>query len=65
MKSPAELIENIREMLLDYLDILALVAGMIMLVTVVVFYTVIRSDLTQRRTEMYLYRVFGAFFAKA
>lgn len=65
MRSPAELIEEIREMLSDYLDILALVTGMIVLVTVAVFYTVIRSDLTQRRTEMYLYRVFGASFAKA
>lgn len=65
MRSPAELIENIREMLSDYLDILALAAGMIVLVTVSVFYTVIRGDLAQRRTEMYLYRVFGASFAKA
>lgn len=65
LRSPAELIENIREMLSDYLDILTLAAGMIVLVTVAVFYTVIRSDLIQRRTEMYLYRVFGASFAKA
>ena len=65
LRTPAEIIEEIREMLSDYLDILALVAGMIVLVTVAVFYTVIRSDLSQRRTEMYLYRVFGASFAKA
>ncbi|MCM1065084.1 MAG: hypothetical protein NC420_11565 [Eubacterium sp.] len=65
LRTTSELVQNIREMLSDYLDILALAAGMIVLVTVTVFYTVIRSDLTRRRTEMYLYRVFGASFAKA
>ncbi|MDE5590189.1 MAG: hypothetical protein K2J60_13800 [Acetatifactor sp.] len=65
MRTPAEIIEEIKEMLSDYLDILALVAGMIVLVTAAVFYTVIRSDLSQRRKEMYLYRVYGASLAKA
>lgn len=65
LRSASELIDGILEMLSDYMDILALVIGMIVLVTVAIFYTVIRSDLAHRRTEMYLYRVFGASFAKA
>ena len=41
------------------------VTGMVALVTAAVFYTVIRSDLSDRRTEVYLYRIFGASFARA
>lgn len=65
LKTPMELIEEIKELLADYLGILTLTACMVVLVAAAVFYTVIRSDLVQRRTEMYLYRVFGASFAKA
>lgn len=65
MESASSLIDEIKELLSDYLDILILAAGMIVLVTVTIFYTVISSDLTNRRTEIYLYRVFGAPFAKA
>ncbi len=65
MESASKLIDELKQMMSDYLDILILVVGMIMLVTSAIFYTVIRSDLTGRRTEMYLYRVFGASFAKA
>ena len=65
IESASELIDELKELLSDYLDILILMAAMIVLVTATIFYTVISSDLTNRKTEIYLYRVFGASFAKA
>ena len=65
IESASALIDELKELLSDYLDILILAAAMIALVTVTIFYTVISSDLTNRKTEIYLYRVFGASFAKA
>lgn len=65
IESASGLIDELKKIMSDYLEIIALVAGMIILVTATVFYTVIRSDLTKRKTEVYLYRVFGASFGKA
>ena len=65
IESASALIDELKELLSDYLDILILAAAMIALVTITIFYTVISSDLTNRKTEIYLYRVFGASFAKA
>ena len=65
MESASGLIDEIKRMMSDYLEILLLVTGMVALVTAAVFYTVIRSDLSDRRTEVYLYRIFGASFARA
>jgi predicted lysophospholipase L1 biosynthesis ABC-type transport system permease subunit len=65
IESASKLIDELKGLVSNYLDILVLVAGMLLIVTVTIFYTVIRSDLTNRRTEMYLYRVFGASFHKA
>ena len=65
IESASALIDELKELLSDYLDILILAAAMIVLVTATIFYTVISSDLTNRKTEIYLYRVFGASFAKA
>ena len=65
IESASALIDELKELLSDYLDILILAAAMIALVTATIFYTVISSDLTNRKTEIYLYRVFGASFAKA
>ena len=65
IESASGVIDELRDLMSDYIDTLILVAGMITLVTAAIFYTVISSDLTNRRTEMYLYHVFGASFAKA
>lgn len=65
MESASGLIDELRDLMSDYIDILILLAGMITVVTAAIFYTVIRSDLSDRRTEIYLYRVFGASFVKA
>ena len=65
IESASTLIDELKELLSDYFDILILMAAMIVLVTTTIFYTVISSDLTNRKIEIYLYRVFGASFAKS
>lgn len=65
LDSASEMIDEIKAGMAEYLDLLAIVAGMIFLVTVTIFYTVISSDLNKRKTELYLYRIYGASFEKA
>lgn len=65
IESASKLIDELKKGMSDYLDVLVVVAGMILLVTVSVFYTVIRSDLRKRKTELYLYRIYGASFHEA
>ena len=65
VESASGILDELKDLMLDYFDILILVTGMIILVTATVFYSVISSDLTNRKTESYLYRVFGASFAGA
>lgn len=63
--SAAELINELKMGLQKYLDILVVLVFMIVVVTATIFYTVIRQDLYKRKTEMYLYRIFGASSNKA
>lgn len=65
VETAASMINELVQLLSDYLDIFILLTGMLVLVTVSVFYTVIANDLTERRTELYLYRIYGASRQKA
>ena len=65
MESASAIIDELKNFISDYFDILILVTGMIILVIAAIFYSVISSDLTNRKTETYLYRIFGASFASA
>lgn len=65
LNTASELIDEIKTGMSEYIDILALTVGMIFVVTVVIFYAVISTDLNKRRLELYLYRIFGASFNKA
>ena len=65
VESASGLIDAVMELLSDYMSLIFLLAGMILLVTAAVFYTVIRADLAARKTELYLYRIFGASFSSA
>lgn len=60
VESASSLIEELVQLLKDYLDIILLLCSMLVLVTVSIFYTVIANDLTERKTELYLYKIFGA-----
>lgn len=60
IESASELIDEIKELLINYIYLIILVAFMITIMTAAIFYTVIRTDLTTRKTEMYLYNIFGA-----
>lgn len=65
MESASAIIDELKELMSDYFDILILVTGMIILVTAAIFYSMISSDLANRKTETYLYRIFGASFTSA
>lgn len=60
IESAAELIGEMTNLLSDYISLILLTVSMIAVVTAAIFYTVIRTDLQSRRTEMYLYKIFGA-----
>ena len=60
IESAAELIGEVTNLLSDYISLILLTVSMIAVVTVAIFFTVIRTDLRSRKTEMYLYRIFGA-----
>lgn len=60
IESASGLIDEIKDGAQFYFDVLILVAGMVVLVTATIFYTIIREDLKQRMVEMYLYKVYGA-----
>lgn len=61
IESASELIDGIKELLTNYIYLIILVSIMLTIMTASIFYTVIRTDLFTRRTEMYLYNIFGAF----
>lgn len=65
LESASAMIDELKDFMSDYFDILILVTVMIILVTAAIFYSVISRDLTDRKTEVYLYRVFGASYAGA
>ena len=60
IESAAVLIGELTQILSDYISLILLTVSMIAVVTAAIFYTVIRTDLQSRRTEMYLYKIFGA-----
>lgn len=60
IESASGLIDEISKLMKDYMRIIAVTAVTLILVISSVFYTLIRKDLVSRRTELYLYRVFGA-----
>lgn len=65
VETASGLIDEVKNILSDYFEIIVLAAAMIILATAAVFYTVIQSDMFSRRTELYLYRIAGASFGKA
>ena len=60
IESAAVLIGELTQILSDYISLILLTVSMIAVVTAAIFYTVIRADLQSRKTEMYLYKIFGA-----
>lgn len=60
IESATEIIDEIKNIMTDYFRIIIVMAAALILVISSVFYTLIRKDLTGRRTELFLYRVFGA-----
>ena len=65
IESASGLIDEISQLMKDYMRIIAVTAATLILVISSVFYTLIRKDLISRRTELYLYRVFGATGSQA
>lgn len=60
-----DFVNELVELLSDYLSIVAVVGVMLVLVTGTFFYSMVRSDLLSRKKEMFLYRVYGASRRKA
>lgn len=54
------LIDELNDMLSDYLLLVAAVGIMLVTVTGTFFYSIIKNDIQERRREQYLYRIFGA-----
>lgn len=60
-----ESVNEVAELLSDYLSVVAVTGIMLILVTGTFFYSMVRSDLLSRKKEMFLYQVFGASRRKA
>ncbi len=65
VRTSSETVDNLINILSDYLSIVAVVAVMLVLVTGTFFYSMVRSDLLARKKELYLYQMFGASRKKA
>ena len=50
----------LKEILSKYISVVILVGSMLVLVTSTFFYSMIQNDLCERRTETFLYRIYGA-----
>lgn len=56
------MMDQVVSILSEYLEIITVLFSMIFLVTITIFFTVIRMDIEKRRSELYLYHVFGASY---
>lgn len=52
--------DALQEILSKYISVVILVGSMLVLVTSAFFYSMIQNDLCERRTETFLYRIYGA-----
>lgn len=60
-----ESVNEVAELLSDYLSVVAVTGILLILVTGTFFYSMVRSDLLSRKKEIFLYQVFGASRRKA
>lgn len=65
METASQLTDALSQLMSDYLCIVAIVGTMLIIVTGAFFYSMILSDLTERKRELYLYRMYGASKNKA
>lgn len=65
METATQITDALRLLMSDYLCIVFIVGAMIVLVTGAFFYSMVLSDLNERKKELYLYRVYGASRKKA
>jgi len=56
----SQLSDALVDLLSDYLSVVAVAGVMLVMVTGVFFYSMVRSDLLARKKEMYLYQIYGA-----
>lgn len=56
----SQLSDALVELLSDYLSVVAVTGIMLILVTGVFFYSMVRTDLLARKRELYLYQIYGA-----
>ena len=61
----SSLADGLMELMSDYVSAVAAVGIMLILVTGAFFYSMVRSDLLERKRELYLYQVYGASRKKA
>lgn len=60
MTTASQLSDALVELLSDYLSVVAVTGIMLILVTGVFFYSMVRTDLLARKRELYLYQIYGA-----
>lgn len=65
VNTASALVDELSEILSDYLSVVSLVGLMLILVTGTFFYSMVRSDLFARKKELYLYQIYGASRKKA
>ena len=65
VNTASALVDELSEILSDYLSVVSLVGLMLILVTGTFFYSMVRSDLLARKKELYLYQIYGASRKKA
>ncbi|MCM1256330.1 MAG: ABC transporter permease [Roseburia sp.] len=60
VETASQLSDGLVELLSDYLSVVAVSGAMLIMVTGIFFYSMVRSDLLARKKEMYLYQMYGA-----
>lgn len=65
VESATQLINEVKELMSDYISMVVLLSVIFIIVTGAIFYTVIWTDLRSRRAELSLYRIFGASYQQA
>lgn len=65
METATQITDALSQLMSDYLCIVFIVGAMLVIVTGAFFYSMVLSDLTERKKELYLYRAYGASRKKA
>lgn len=65
VETASGIIDGLNQIMSDYISVILVTGLMLVFVTAVFFYSMVQSDLVERKRELYLYQMYGASRKKA